>query len=52
MCNILGLWTYNKYMKEWNYQTIFLFSNLPPDFSLKLEVFSYRLRGEAGGGAR
>jgi MFS family permease len=28
VCNIIGLWTYNKYMKEWNYQTIFFFSNL------------------------
>ena len=35
-----------------SFPEVFLFSNLPPDFSLKLEVFSYRLRGEAGGGAR
>merc|ERR1719486_528701 len=25
--NIFGLWSYNRFMKEWNYQTIFLFSN-------------------------
>lgn len=27
VCNIFGLWSYNRFMKEWNYQTIFLFSN-------------------------
>jgi hypothetical protein len=28
VCNLIGLWSYNRWMKEWNYRSIFYFSNL------------------------